>query len=139
VTTNLQNAYMYLSSVLWNVLFLAWQGRMGEALAAENLAAVFSPVVLTIIAIMSSVGLVTGFFLKHLDSVLKSIASALEVVFTTVASTALFGMPMRFNDILAAVLVGAGVALYARPAPVSDQAYTLLAESQPPSLAKGSV
>jgi len=27
---------------------------------------------------MSTVGLVTGFFLKHLDSVLKAVASALE-------------------------------------------------------------
>ena len=27
---------------------------------------------------MSSVGLVTGFFLKHLDSVLKAVASGLE-------------------------------------------------------------
>ena len=34
--------------------------------------------VLAIICIMSSVGLVTGFFLKHLDSVLKAVASALE-------------------------------------------------------------
>jgi arginine/ornithine N-succinyltransferase beta subunit len=34
--------------------------------------------VLAIIAIMSTVGLVTGFFLKHLDSVLKAVASALE-------------------------------------------------------------
>ena len=34
--------------------------------------------VILIIGIMSSVGLVTGFFLKHLDSVLKAVASALE-------------------------------------------------------------
>ena len=43
-------------------------------MSAENLSTVASPMVLTIVAIMSSVGLVTGFFLRHLDSVLKAIA-----------------------------------------------------------------
>ena len=117
VTTNLQNAYMYFQSVAWNGVFLLAQGRLGEALAADNMAAVFSPTVLAIIGIMSSVGLVTGFFLKHLDSVLKSIASALEVVLTTIASNLCFGTPLDATGVGAAVLVGIGVALYARPVP----------------------
>ena len=80
VTTNLQNAYMYLMSVFWNLLVLTYQGRLGEAVSHENLIVLCSPIVLSIIAIMSTVGLVTGFFLKHLDSVLKAVASALEVM-----------------------------------------------------------
>lgn len=115
VTTNLQNAFMYLQSVVWNGIFLAYQGRLGEAFAGENLAAVCSPTVVAIIAIMSSVGLVTGFFLKHLDSVLKSVASALEVVVTMIASFLLFGTPINAPALLAAMLVGAGVALYSKP------------------------
>ena len=138
ITTNLQNAYMYFNSVLWNAAVLLAQGRLGEALSAANLAAVLSPTVLAIIAIMSSVGLVTGtscppatppataththashatlawhapatlhprvlcalrgpagFFLKHLDSVLKSVASALEVRARTLAQAEMRGHAMQ--------------------------------------------
>lgn len=115
VTTNLQNAYMYFSSIVWNAAFLLAQGRLGEAVSPSNLSAVFTPTVLCIVLIMSTVGLVTGFFLKHLDSVLKSIAAATEVVLTMLASTALFGTPLDALDALSALLVGGGVALYSRP------------------------
>jgi len=116
VTTNLQNAYMYMHSVLWNSAFLLAQGRLGEALSSSNLAAITSPTVLAIMVIMSSVGLVTGFFLKHLDSVLKAIAGATEVVVTMLASAVLFATPLDATGLGAALLVGAGVAMYSRPA-----------------------
>jgi len=58
--------------------------------------------------------MVTGFFLKHLDSVLKSIASAIEVVATTALSWACFGTPLDAQTLAAASLVGFGIALYAR-------------------------
>ena len=115
VTTNLQNAYMYAHSVLWNSAFLLVQGRLGEAISAHNLAVVFSPTLLTIMAIMSTVGLVTGFFLKHLDSVLKSVASATEVVLTMMLAAVIFGTPLDLTSVTSAVIVGGGVALYARP------------------------
>jgi UDP-sugar transporter A1/2/3 len=115
VTTNLQNAFLYTHSIGWNALFLVAQGRLGEALSLRNLSVVSSPTVLAIMAIMSSVGIVTGFFLKHLDSVLKAIASATEIVFTMLASSLLFATPLDARSIASAFLVGAGVALYARP------------------------
>jgi solute carrier family 35 (UDP-sugar transporter), member A1/2/3 len=59
---------------------------------------------------------VTGFFLKILDSVLKSVASAIEVLLTTLLSTLFFGTPLALADVVAAAMVGGGVALYARPA-----------------------
>ena len=48
VTTNLQNAYMYAHSVLWNSAFLLAQGRLWDALSPSNLAAITSPTVLAI-------------------------------------------------------------------------------------------
>lgn len=39
-------------------------------------------------------GVVTGFFLRHLDSVLKAVASAFEVVLSTLVSYAFFGVPL---------------------------------------------
>jgi len=72
-------------------------------------------------AIMSSVGLVTGFFLKHLDSVLKSIASATEIVLTMIASAMLFGTSLNTAGLMAALLVAGGVAMYARPSQPARQ------------------
>ena len=123
VTTNLQNAYMYLMSVFWNLLVLTYQGRLGEAVSHENLIVLCSPIVLSIIAIMSTVGLVTGFFLKHLDSVLKAVASALEVILTMLASNFFFGIPLDAQGLVATCLVGGGVALYARPVSLAQPAY----------------
>ena len=129
VTTNLQNGYMYFNSAVWNLAVLMAQGRLGEALSGPNLAVLASPTILTIVGIMSTVGLVTGFFLKHLDSVLKAVASALEVVLTMLASFALFGIPLDVRGVLSALLVGVGVALYARPRPASPVAYERVAQS----------
>lgn len=117
VTTNLQNAFMYMQSILVNLVVLIWEGKAGEALSSTNLEAIASIKVLFIIGIMSTVGLVTGFFLKHLDSVLKAVASALEVVFTMLLGFLLFGTPLGFTGIVSCLLVGAGVALYSRPVP----------------------
>lgn len=91
------------------------QGKLDEAARAENLRAICSPTLLAVIAIMSSVGLVTGFFLKYLDSVLKSIASALEVIVTTLLSSLLFGTALNVQTVIAACLVGSGVTLYSKP------------------------
>ena len=114
IPTNLQNAFMYFNSVVWNLLFLVAKGSLHEAVAPENVRTLLTPNLLAIITIMSSVGMVTGFFLKHLDSVLKAVAAALEVVFTMVFSWLLFGTPLDPLSIGAGVLVGCGVALYAR-------------------------
>tara|TARA_B100000767_G_C19633067_1_gene479168 strand:- start:165 stop:509 length:345 start_codon:yes stop_codon:yes gene_type:complete len=60
VGTNLQNAYMYLNSIWCNLAFLVLNGTLQEAVHPDNLRAVFSPTVLAIVAIMASVGMVTG-------------------------------------------------------------------------------
>ena len=87
VSTNLQNAFMYTASILWLLLYLGVQGKLRDAVSAENLQGVARPVVVCIILIMSSVGTVTGFFLKYLDSVRKAVAGAVEVALATLAHT----------------------------------------------------
>ena len=129
IPTNLQNGYLYFNSVLCNFGVLLAQGKLGEALAMDNLRTICTPTLIMIILVMyviaaellskpflyisprlplqliccvrlcislvlfrSSVGLVTGFFLRHLDSVLKAVASALEVVASMFISYAVFGV-----------------------------------------------
>lgn len=121
VTTNLQNAFMYIQSIVVNFVVLIWEGKASEAISPQNLEAIASLKVLAIITIMSTVGLVTGFFLKHLDSVLKAVASALEVVFTMLLGFLFFGVPVGLTGLISGLLVGAGVALYSRPVPVAAE------------------
>jgi len=135
VTTNLQNAFMYFNSILCNAAFLATKGTLEDSLSPSNWAAISSPTVLCIIAIMSSVGLVTGYFLRHLDSVLKAIASALEVVLTTALSFACFGTPLDIFTVCSAVTVGGGVALYSRP-PRSEHTEYAMVPMSPQMLAR---
>lgn len=115
VTTNLQNTLMYLASMVCNVGYMVVDGTLAGAMSLDNAAAICQPSVIGCIAIMSSVGIVTGFFLKHLDSVLKAIASAIEIVFTMVFSAVLFGVAINLSGLLAAIAVGVGVAFYSRP------------------------
>ena len=125
VPTNLQNAYMYADSIACNILLLLWQGKFGEAVASSNVAVILAPHLLLVVGIMSTVGLVTGFFLRHLDTVRKAIASALEVLLTTMLSWALFGTPLDGYCLAAVSLVGYGIALYARtPAESATGGYT---------------
>lgn len=118
VTTNLQNAFMYFQSMLANIIVLLVQGTLADAVSMSNAAAIFTPSVLCIIAMMASAGLVTGFFLKHLDSVVKAIAGSVEVVLTIFFTLILFGVPLTAMSVVAALIVGAGVALYSRPVSV---------------------
>ena len=53
MSTNLQNAFMYTASILWLLLYLGVQGKLRDAVSAENLQGVVRPVVVCIILIMS--------------------------------------------------------------------------------------
>ena len=57
----------------------------------------------------------TGYFLKLLDSVRKSIASALEIFVDVVLTFLLFSIPITSYTVLAASLVAGGVWLYSVP------------------------
>ena len=74
-----QNVLMYGYSVLCNAGLLLVQGQLLEAFSLASLSAAMQPVVMAIVVILVTIGIVTSFFLKHLGSVHKSIASALEV------------------------------------------------------------
>ncbi len=75
----------------------------------------------------AAAGLVTSLFLKELDSVLKGIASAMELLLTAAASHLLLGAPAaapvatrsapRWNTAAAVAVVSCGVFLYASRGP----------------------
>jgi len=89
-----------------------YKGTIGDATRPSNLRVLASPMVLTVIFVSSTGGIVTGYFLKHLDAIRRTIASAIEVFICVLAAWLLFGVPLTAATIVAAGLVGTGVCLY---------------------------
>uniref|UniRef100_A0A7S4FQ23 Uncharacterized protein n=1 Tax=Eutreptiella gymnastica TaxID=73025 RepID=A0A7S4FQ23_9EUGL len=116
ISVNLQNVFMYLHSIVANAVVLAFKGELTTALHAENLWPILSPYVFPIGLIMATIGIVTSWFLKYLDSIRKTIASALEIFVDALMTWVLFGIPVGFTTVCATFLVSGGIYLYSRPA-----------------------
>ena len=110
----IQNVYMYLDSILCNALILLVQGNILSAFTTENLAEIFRPHVFIIMVNSCAVGIITSFFLKYLNSILKTFASALELVFTAVLCRMFFSIPIYINTILSIAIVSISVYLYSQ-------------------------
>ncbi|XP_070509195.1 UDP-galactose transporter senju [Chironomus tepperi] len=110
----IQNVFMYLDSILCNALILLVQGNILSAFNIENLAEIFRPHVFIIMVNSCAVGIITSFFLKYLNSILKTFASALELVFTAVLCRMFFSIPIYINTILSIAIVSISVYLYSQ-------------------------
>lgn len=110
----IQNVFMYIDSILCNGLLLLLTGNIKSAFAFENLRETFRPGVILIAINSCCIGIVTSFFLKYMNSILKTFASALELLFTAVLCWVLFSMPIHMNTILAIAIVSISVYLYSQ-------------------------
>lgn len=108
----IQNVFMYLDSILCNTLILIVQGNLFGAFTIENLNEIFRPSVLIIMINNCGIGIITSFFLKYMNSILKTFASALELVFTAILCRILFSMPIYANTILSIGVVSTAIYLY---------------------------
>lgn len=115
----IQNVYMYLDSIICNVLVLTLKGDIIEAFIGDNLLKIFHYKVLLIMINNAAIGIITSFFLKTLNSILKTFASALELLLTAVLSYVFFSIPVYLNTVLAIVTVLYAVYLYSQN-PVSN-------------------
>jgi len=73
-----------------------------------------SPLVLVLIANNACIGITTSLFLRNLNSILKTFASALELVFTAVLAFLIFSVPIRPNTWIAISVVSFSVYLYTK-------------------------
>lgn len=126
----LQNAFMYIDSIVCNVLLLQFYvpssqstGGVMEALSFKALSAVFHWKVMLIMLNNAMIGIVTSLFLKSLNSILKAFASALELMFTGILSWIFFGIPLDILTVFSIGIVSLATWLYSQnpvqnPAPV---------------------
>ncbi|BFZ11854.1 hypothetical protein BsWGS_14893 [Bradybaena similaris] len=108
------NVFMYINSIVCNVVLLAVRGQLSEAFILSNLESIVKPRVVAIIINNAAIGIVTSFFLRSLNSILKTFASALELMFTAVLCWFIFGIPVDVFTILAIFIVSVATYIYAQ-------------------------
>ncbi|KPI92815.1 PREDICTED: CMP-sialic acid transporter 1 [Papilio xuthus] len=106
----LQNVFMYLDSVICNLFILMYKGELGNIF--RDMESLKDTTVVLITVNSAIVGIVTSFFLKNLNSILKTYASALELIITAVVCYILFHIIITGFTILSICLVSVAVAMY---------------------------
>lgn len=114
VNIYVQNVFMYLDSIICNVLVLVLNGDISSAFKPDNLSIVFHYKVVLIMINNAAAGIVTSFFLKSLNSIVKTFAAAVELILIAITSYVVFGIPIHLNTILAIFVSGYAIFLYSR-------------------------
>ncbi|XP_055857954.1 UDP-galactose transporter senju [Episyrphus balteatus] len=109
-----QNVFMYFDSIACNAAILILRGELLDAFTLTNIQSVFRFSVIAIIINNAAIGIVTSFFLKYMNSILKTFASALELLFTAVLCYFLFAIPIYINTALAIAVVSFAIYLYSQ-------------------------
>ncbi|KAG0714617.1 UDP-galactose transporter senju [Chionoecetes opilio] len=109
-----QNIFMYIDSILCGVAVLAFRGEMQSAFTRFALSLVWKRSVVMVIINNAAVGIVTSLFLKNLNSILKTFASALELVFIAILSWIIFSIPIDLWTATAIALVTYATFMYAQ-------------------------
>jgi len=110
----IQNIYMYIDSMLCNIILLAFKGELAAAFTSESLTSVLQTIVIAIIINNALVGIVTSLFLKNLNSVVKAFASAIILCLTALLSFPVLGIPVHFYTVVAVGVIGVAVVIYAQ-------------------------
>uniref|UniRef100_A0A2A4IVJ6 CMP-sialic acid transporter n=1 Tax=Heliothis virescens TaxID=7102 RepID=A0A2A4IVJ6_HELVI len=118
----LQNVFMYLDSVICNFFILMFKGELGTIF--DDFSSLADTFVVLITVNSAIVGIVTSFFLKNLNSILKTYASALELVITAVVCYILFNIVITAFTVISICLVSIAVAMYFKN-PVSNVSMNL--------------
>jgi len=131
-----QNVFLYLNSIFCNLVLLTWNGQVFDFLSYDNLRPVMTFKVIYIIINTTCIGICVSLFLRYLNSILKSFASALEIVFTAVLAYVIFGVPIGFNTILSIGLIFIATYLYSAN-PVNSAANELPSRENSRTLSSG--
>ena len=110
-----QNVFMCLGSIGVNGIFILWNAAIFPASQKTlDLSSLLQVFVSLIVINNAMIGVVTSLFLKHLNSVVKSVASAIEVVLTAILSCLVLGIQIHWNTVTALVLLVIAIAIYVR-------------------------
>ncbi|XP_078045121.1 UDP-galactose transporter senju [Augochlora pura] len=113
-----QNIFMYIDSIFCNlvvfiVLYIS-QSNPSDMFSEIHPSVMLQPKVMLIMLNNTSIGIITSFFLKSLNSILKTFASALELVFTAILCWLIFSIPIYPNTVISIIMVSYAVILYSQ-------------------------
>ena len=121
IPVNFQNSLMYINCILGNViimvlrqLFGSGSGMFGSGDGIQIVPILTDPFALTVIIFGAMAGMSTGFFLRYLDSVLKTIATSIELLLLPFVSMIFFGTEVRITTFIAVLCVAQGTLLYSK-------------------------
>ncbi|KAF6210200.1 hypothetical protein GE061_013303 [Apolygus lucorum] len=110
VNVFVQNIFHNINSMICIGMVFAWQ----ESFTWESLAPFMELKVFLVVCNNAAIGVVTSFFLKYLNSILKNFAGALELVFTAILSYFLFAIPIYLNTIVSICLILIATLMYSQ-------------------------
>lgn len=109
----IQNIYMYLDSIAFNLLALFIVDKDPfAAFSKESLSKLCDYRIILIMLNSAAVGIITSFFLKNFNSILKVFAGALELICSAIISYLVFNIPVHANTIISIIIVSFSIALY---------------------------
>ncbi|XP_048258826.1 UDP-galactose transporter senju-like [Haliotis rufescens] len=111
----MQNIFMYVDSIICNIFVLGFHGDLASVFSVADVMAIFSrPGVIAIVFNAAACGIVTSLFLRSLNCILKTFASALEIMFTAILCWFIFNIPVDAYTVAAIFVVSAAIYLYAQ-------------------------
>lgn len=109
---------MYIDSIFCNIVVIValgiFENCFNNIFSNVDISAFMQPVVILIMLNNAFVGIITSFFLKNLNSILKTFASAMELIFTALLCWLLFNIFININTVISIAMVCFAVLLYSR-------------------------
>ena len=111
----IQNVFMYIDSIFCNLLLLVITGEMSKLSELSQSITIFSdPKIIAVMVNNALCGIITSFFLKNLNSILKTFASALELIFTAILCFLIFNIQIDIYTVIAIAIVSYSTYLYSK-------------------------
>lgn len=110
----MQNIFQYFDSIICILVIMTFEGDVSSLFYQQTYQPFYNEKVLLVIFNNAAIGIVTSFFLRYLNSILKTFASGLELVFTAVLSWILFSIPIYMNTIVSIFVVTVATIIYSQ-------------------------
>lgn len=108
------NVFMYIDSIVCNAAMLVVRGEARSAFSTASIATLVNPLVIAVIVNGAVCGIVTSVFLKSLNSILKTFASALDLSVMAVLCWIIFRIPIDAYTVAAIAIVSIAIYCYSQ-------------------------
>lgn len=110
----IQNVFMYLNSIVCNLVMVMLHEPLNQTFSSDSLSAVLVPSVLILMLNNAGGGITTSFFLRNLNSIMKTFTGAIELTCSAILCYILFGIPIYLNTVISIATVSYATILYSQ-------------------------